>query len=86
MLKVDLNVFDGVRVFKVGDIIKFFNLVKIFCVFVVEGKKGFYIGCIVEEIVKVIIFFGGYFILEDLEYYLIIGFEFVEFILFKFIG
>ncbi|OIW23604.1 gamma-glutamyltranspeptidase [Coniochaeta ligniaria NRRL 30616] len=84
MLKDDPSAKDGVRVPKVGEIMKNPTLAKTFRTLGAEGKKGFYTGRIAEEIIKVTKSLGGLLELDDLKHHLDLGSEPVEPISLKF--
>ncbi|CAG8098018.1 unnamed protein product [Penicillium nalgiovense] len=67
LLKVDPSFKDGVRGPSAGEIMKNLTLAQTFRALAADGKKGFYKGRVVEELVKVIQDLGGYLSLDGLK-------------------
>lgn len=69
LLKVDPSFKDGVRGPSAGKIMKNLTLAQTFRALAADGKKGFYKGRVVEELLKVIQDLGGYLSLDGLKFH-----------------
>ncbi|RDA92116.1 hypothetical protein CP533_6060 [Ophiocordyceps camponoti-saundersi (nom. inval.)] len=78
LLKDDPNAEGGVRAPRPGEVMRNPTLARTFRALVAEGKKGFYMGRVAEEIVKVLSDKGGRLSLDDLRHHLDTGSESVE--------